>query len=281
MPDPSRLLTTISRAIAANTATAGRRGRLVELSDAIDVLIAGDLHGHVANFHTVYRAADLANHPRRHLVIQEVVHGKFRYPLGGDKSHQLLDLFCALKNQFPNRVHLLMGNHELAQWTGNPIMKGDEDLNALFSAGIAEAYGKHAENIEAAYHGLFATLPLAIRLPSRVLLCHSIPAARHMDQFELSVLETEKPPAEVWQPKGMIYALLWGRDCSAANVEMFLKRVDCDWLVTGHIPCEQGFATPNERQMILDCCTSPAAYALIPADHSLTREEFLAKVHVI
>ncbi len=281
MPDPIRLQTTISRAIAAVKATPGRRGRFVELSDAVDVLIAGDLHGHIANFQSVHKAADLANHPRRHLVIQEVVHGKFRYPLGGDKSHQLLDLFCALKNQFPNRVHLLMGNHELAQWTGNPIMKGDEDLNALFSAGIAEAYGNHAEAIEAAYQGLFASLPLAIRLPNRVFLCHSIPAARHMECLELSLLETVEPPAEAWQPKGAIYALLWGRDCSFANAEIFLKRVDCDWLITGHIPCEQGFATPNERQVILDCCTSPAAYALIRADRILSRDEFLASVCVI
>src|SRR5262249_31570536 len=100
MPDPSRLLTTISRAVDAVRATPGRTGRFFELAGAEDVLIAGDLHGHIANFQALYKIADLSNHPRRHIVFQEVIHGKFRYPGGGDKSHQLLDLFCALKCQF-------------------------------------------------------------------------------------------------------------------------------------------------------------------------------------
>ena len=281
MPDPSRLLNTIARAIDALRATPGRCGWLVELTDASDVIVAGDLHGHIANFQTVYKAADLANHRRRHLVLQEVVHSKFRYPLGGDKSHQLLDLFSALKNQFPSRVHLLMGNHELAQWTGNPIMKGDEDLNALFSSGIAEAYGNRAAEIESAYQQLFSALPLAIRLPNRVFLCHSLPAAQYAERFDLSILETDEPPNEAWQPKGILYALLWGRDCSKANAELFLNKVNCDWLITGHIPCDAGFATPNERQLIVDCSTSPAAYAVVPADRPLTRDEFLNVIRVI
>jgi hypothetical protein len=281
MPDPARLLNTIARAIDAIQATTGRRGRLIELADASDVLVAGDLHGHIPNFQAVYQTADLANQPRRHLVLQEVVHSKFRYPLGGDKSHQLLDLFCALKTQFPNRVHLLMGNHELAQWTANPIMKGDDDLNAMFSSGIQEAYGNRAPEIEAAYQRLFDALPLAIRLPNRIFLCHSLPAARHMERFDLNVLESDDPPADAWQPKGIIYALLWGRDCSNVNAEQFLRKVDCDWLITGHIPCEAGFAMPNERQIILDCCTSPAACAMVSADRPLSHDELLGSVRVI
>jgi Calcineurin-like phosphoesterase len=281
MPDPIRLQKTISRAVAASQSTPGRRGHFIELPDAADVVVAGDLHGHIANFQIVYKAADLANHPRRHLILQEVVHSKFRYPQGGDKSHQLLDLFCALKNQFPERVHLLMGNHELAQWTGNAIMKGDEDLNDLFSRGIQEAYGSWAVELEAAYQQLFAVLPLAIRLPNRIMVCHSLPAARHMERFDRAILETDDPPAEALQPKGIIYALLWGRDCSPANVQQYRERVDCDWLVTGHIPCDTGFATPNEWQIILDCCASPAAYGVFPADRPLSRDEFLACVRVI
>lgn len=281
MPDPLRLLNTVARAVDAIVATPGRRGRSMELALADEVVVVGDLHGHIPNFQTVYKLADLAHHPRRHLVLQEMVHSKFRYPLGGDKSHQLLDLFCALKNQYPDRVHLLMGNHELAQWTGSPIMKNDEDLNALFSSGIKEAYGQRAPEIEAAYQRLFAVLPLAIRLPNRVLLCHSLPAARHSDRFDRAILESEEPPAEAWQPKGIIYSMLWGRDCSSANAESFLKKWDCDWLITGHIPCEKGFSTPNERQFIVDCCSSPAAYVVVPADRILTHQDILHSIHVI
>ncbi len=149
------------------------------------MVIAGDLHGHVPNFQAVYQQAELAKHPRRHLVLQEVVHGKFRYPLGGDKSHQLLDLFAALKNQFPTRVHLLMGNHELAQWTDRPILKGDEDLNLLFVNGLQEAYGEQASGI---YGGLQA------QACSRRFAASAIRTAncRHLYQPQLADAQTPR-----------------------------------------------------------------------------------------
>jgi len=101
------------------------------------------------NFRTLLKLADLAAHPRRHFVLQEVVHGPFRYPAGGDKSHQLLDLVAALAVQFPRQVHFLLGNHELSQWTNRRIEKADEDLNDLFRQGIETAYGKRADAVYA------------------------------------------------------------------------------------------------------------------------------------
>ena len=105
MPAPDRMLTYLRQALTLVRATPGCRGHVVELRDCTDVLVAGDLHGHVGNFQALLKAADLGNHPTRHFVLQELVHGKFRYPAGGDKSHQLVDLFAALKCQFPKRVH--------------------------------------------------------------------------------------------------------------------------------------------------------------------------------
>jgi hypothetical protein len=281
MPDPERLRKTIERAVEAIRQQPGRRGRFIDLRDADEVLVAGDLHGHLANFQAIYQAADLAKHPRRHLILQEVVHGKFRYPLGGDKSHQLLDLFSALKNQFPARVHLLLGNHELSQWTDRPIIKGEEDLNMLFVNGLQEAYGDKASTVYASYRQLFAVLPLAIRTANRIFISHSLPAEKYRDGLTLTLLEQEDHPPEDYSPKGSVYSLLWGRDCSAANAAAFLRNVECDWLVSGHIPCEHGFATPNEQQIILDSCTSPAAYALLPANRPLTRNEFYATVFLL
>src|SRR2546423_14899598 len=142
MPNPDRLLSTLQKAIQAFRDPPGRRGRLVQLQNVTEVLAAGDLHGNLDNFSVLMKKADLANHPQRHLVLQEVVHGPFRYPTGGDKSHQIVDLVAALKCQFPAQVHLLLGNHELAQWTGQRIAKADLDLNLLFREGVDSAYGR-------------------------------------------------------------------------------------------------------------------------------------------
>ena len=136
MPQPERLLPLLRRAAEAFRATPGRRGHVVQLGDAAEVCVAGDLHGNVANFARLLQVADLAARPRRHLVLQEVIHGKFRYPDGGDKSHQALDLLAALTCQFPGRVHFLPGNHELSQWTNRRIGK---DRANRFRWALAEA----------------------------------------------------------------------------------------------------------------------------------------------
>jgi hypothetical protein len=281
MPDPDRLLRTLFKAAEAVRQTPGRRGRFVSLEDAAEVLVAGDMHGHLGNFQAVYRNADLANHPGRHLVLQELIHGKYLYPNGGDKSHQLIDLFAALKCQFPNRVHLLLGNHELAQWTNRLVMKEDKDLNAQFLSGVREAYGGKAAEIYDGYLRLFSTLPLAIRTASRVFLSHSLPRQKALDRFELRHIETDAFPPEDLTVGGSVYELLWGRDTRAETCDAFLKKVDSDWLVTGHIASDEGYSRPNPQQIIVDCCDSPAAFALLPADRPLTQEEFDGSVYLL
>ncbi len=280
MPDPDRLLRTLDLARQACRATAGRAGRHITLQAVDDLVVAGDLHGQLPHFQTLMRIADLGNHPRRHLVLQELIHGPFRYPAGGDKSHQMVDLYAALKHQYPQQVHYLLGNHELAQWTEQPIAKSDLDLNALFSEGIATAYGRRAAEIEAAYQSIFAELPLALRTPNRVWLCHTVPAARRLDSFDLRRLCADDLSLEAYQPGGMAHSLVWGRDVSPENVQSFLERVNADWLITGHIPCDAGYDQPSPCHLILDSAASPGAYAIVPAQTPLDVGQFTACVRL-
>ena len=281
MPDPSRLLKTLEQAGKAFHDTPGRTGHLVQLAEADDVLVAGDLHGNVENFRRLLEKAELGSHPNRHLVFQELVHGPFQYPTGGDKSHQLIDLLAALKCQFPRQVHMLLGNHELAQWTNQWIGKGETELNDWFRQGVHAAYGDQAEKIYEAYLQLLAEVPLAVRSSNRVFLSHSLPRASGMDEFELSILTAEDLHPGELIPGGRVHSLVWGRDTTPSNIETFLKKVDADWLITGHIPCEKGFATPNDRQLILDCLGEPAAYCLFPANCPVTFQELLNGVKTL
>ncbi len=265
MPDPGRLLTTLQRAASAFRATPGRRGKLVELEQATEVLVAGDLHGHVGHLSRLLKLADLAAHPGRHLVVQELVHGSFRYPDGNDKSHQMLDVLAALKCQFPERVHFVLGNHELSQWTGRHVGKGDDQLNDLFVAGIHTAYGERSDDIYQAYLDLFAAAALAVRTPNCVWISHSVPDARNLPQFDVSVFAREELRPRDTTPGGSAYALTWGRDCREETVRAFLKLVDADLVITGHIPCNEGFETPNPCQLVLDSHGVPACYCLFPA----------------
>jgi hypothetical protein len=242
---------------------------------AEDVLVVGDLHGHVENFRQAMQRADLGRHPNRHLVLQEVVHGPFRYHAGGDKSHQLLDLIAALKCQYPRTVHFLLGNHELSQWTHRRIGKNDEDLNDLFRQGVGSSYGAQAGAVYSAYLELFAAVPVAVRTPNRVFISHSLPSPMSLTPTFLAGLQKDVAADSDWLPGGCIHSIVWGRDMREETAVAFLKHVDADLLITGHIPCEGGFAVPNDRQIILDAMGSPAGYCIFPCGRSLTHAELV------
>jgi Calcineurin-like phosphoesterase len=292
MPQPERLLPLIRRAVEAFWATPGRRGHVIYLDNAVDVIVAGDMHGNVDNLGRLLKIADLACHPGRHLALQEVIHGKLRYPPDpashhpiplspegrGDRSHQMLDLIAALKCQFLGRVHFLPGNHELSQWTNRLIGKGDEDLNALFRLGVETAYKEHAAAIYDAYMDMIAASPLVVRTPNRIFLSHSLPAAQRLETFDPAVLERDEFREEDLTLGGTVHSLVWGRTTSEEHVAAFLHKMDADWLITGHVPQEQGFAVANSRQLILDAQGSPACYCLFPCDRPVTIEELGAMV---
>jgi hypothetical protein len=281
MPNPERLLATLKQAVQAFRATPGRTGHVVRSPDGAEVIVGGDMHGSVENFRLLLKVADLAAHPKRHLILQEVVHGPFRYPHGGDKSHQLLDLTAALKCQYPGRVHYLLGNHELAQWQDQRIGKGDVDQNEIFRAGLNEAYGEQAEAIYLAYLDLFAATDLAVLTANRILLCHSLPSARYLPSFDWAVLERDEMLPKDLTLGGTVHSLVWGRDLRQAHVEDFLRKVNADFLITGHIPCEQGYMVPNDRQIILDALGTPACYCLFPTNRPLTQQDLLGMIGVL
>lgn len=282
MPDPLKVLTTIRRATTLLRSTPGRSGGVITLEDASEVMVVGDLHGNIGALKNVLVLAALDRNPGRHLVLQEVIHGPFAYPDDkGDRSHQLLDVFTALKCQYPNRVHYLLGNHELSELTGRSIGKDGEGLNAKFRRGLDTAYGPSAGDIYEAYQAVFAALPLAIRTSNRVYICHTIPDASDLDTLELDLLAANSWPEHALKRRGTIYALTWGRDIAPETADRFAAMVDADFFITGHQPCDLGFLHANHRQIIIDGTNPFPCYCLFPSNKPVTIESLVACVRVI
>jgi hypothetical protein len=282
MRDPHKTLSTVRRAAILSRATHGRKGSVVHLDDAEDVLVVGDLHGRLETLRLVLDEADLSGHPRRHLVLQELVHGPYTYPDDrGDRSHQMLDVAAALKCQFPDRLHLVLGNHELSELTGRPIAKNGAYLNALFRQGVETAYGAAAPEILAAYKELFAAMPLAVRTPNRVFICHTVPDGEDLDRFDVEILHKGVWPPESLARHGTVYALTWGRDTSPETADRFAAMVDADLFICGHQPCDEGFLRANHRQLIIDATDPHPACCLFQAREPATLDGLVAGVRLL
>ena len=282
MPDPLKILTTIRRATALIRATPGRAGGVITLAKAAEVMVVGDLHGNISAFKQVLALAALDRHPGRHLVLQELIHGSLMYADDkGDRSHQLLDVFAALKCQYPDRVHHILGNHELSELTGRSIGKDGEGLNAKFRRGVETAYGASAGDIHESYKTLFGSLPIALRTPNRVYVCHTLPDAADLETLDLELLKANSWPEEAMKRRGTIYALTWGRDTEPETAEPIAAMDDADFFVTGHQPCDLGFRQANHRQIIIDGTNPYPSYCLFPTDQPVTIDSLLACVHRI
>ena len=275
------VLQTCAQAAAANRRAKARQGNVVFLDadDGDEVMISADLHGNRLNFKRILQIADLAGNPRRHLIMQEVCHGGPAYPGdAGCMSHLLLEDVAALKCEYPERFHFLLSNHELAELGDFPICKSKRMLNLQFRAGIVELYGQAAaDKIRGAYLQFISTCPLAIRTAGGTFISHTLPDRCDVNGFNLSVFERPLTPAD-WQPGSDIFRLVWGRDFRAANAAAFAKIVNAKLLIHGHEPCSNGVAAPNPQQIILDCCSGRAAYAILPVAQTISQVEALSRV---
>lgn len=277
------VIATFGQATEANLQAAGRQGNVVMIEPcaADEVMVTGDLHGHRANFNAIQRIAELDSRPRRHLIMQEVCHGGPTYPAnGGCMSHAMLEDVAKLKVKHPDRVHFLLSNHEMAELTDYPIVKGQKMLNLLFRYGLQETYGPATEKVREAYMAFLASCPLAVRLPGGLLVCHSCPENLQQEPFDKTIFDRKLELAD-FQEHSPVFRLLWGRDYRSENAAIFARLVGAKVLIHGHEPCASGYKAPNEFQLILDCCSQPAAYVMLPAAGELTHEQVVQRVQVL
>lgn len=277
------ILATFKAAAEANRAVPGREGCTISLDgqSADEVMVTGDVHGNRRNFNLILKIAALADNPRRHLVLQEACHGGPAYEeSGGCMSHAILEDIAALNVEFPERVHFILGNHELAELCDYPIQKNRQLLNLQFRLGLQQMYGPAADEVHQSILGFLWSCPLAVRLPWGAMISHSLPDQADRRGFDPAVLRRELAKEDCHEESD-VFRLLWGRDYRRENAEAFCKLVDAKILITGHEPCQEGYIAPNPRQVILDCCGSSAAYVILSVARELSHAEIMEQVRVL
>ena len=232
---------TLREAGRLNREDRNRTGSLLTFGSAGQLVVTGDMHGHLRNFEKLQRFCALAQSPGRMVLLHELIHVEPDPVTGADLSIDLLVRAAAWKCEFPDNVFFIQSNHELSQRHGHEITKGGRYVLADFERGVTLRYGDAAADVLSSIDAYIESLPLAARTANGIFISHSLPDALYVDSFDLSLLERE-PTAADCAPGGAAYALVWGRFQTPDVVERFARRVGADVVIVGHTPQESGYA---------------------------------------
>ena len=248
--DAAKSIDIFMKAAEMNLGESVREGSTVRLPAYGQAVMTGDLHGHRKNFEKLQKYAMLDRVAARHVILHEMVHAELdgRYI---DHSHELL-LSCAeYKTAFPEQVHFLQSNHELAQLTGYPIAKNGRAVIEDFNNSVEMAYGSpKAAEVLAAMNQFIASFALAVVTQNRVWMSHSLPNSYDMDKFDLSIFNRPVTLDDL-KNNATIFNLTWGRRHNREQVERLGQLLNADVFITGHQPQEMGFAMLFDKLIIL------------------------------
>lgn len=242
-----------------------RKGNMVFLPAKGSLVITGDLHGHRRNFERIVTFADLKKHTDRHVIMQEVIHGGCEDDKGGCLSFELLFDVIKYKLEFPDRVHLIMGNHDTAFINNSSVMKAGKEMNTAMREALDRKYPDQSEEVKLAIKQFLFSQPLAVRCANRLWISHSLPADNYFDKFDVKIFDRSLKVNDIVKP-GSAYLLTWGRRTSPASLEHYAKIFDISIFILGHQPQSKGYARFEDNLLILACDHNHGC--LLPVDLS-------------
>ena len=247
---PQTIIDLLKKGVEANNADKFRRGNLICLPADGSLIVTGDIHGHRRNFERITTFADLANNPDRHIVLQEIIHGGMEDSKGGCLSYKLLFDAVRYKLSFPDRTHIIMGNHDTAFINNGKVMKNGKEMNRSMRSALKREFQKASSDIKLAIRQFLFSQPLAVRCENRIWLSHSLPSDRYADKFDRQILDRQLKINDVVRP-GSAYLLTWGRKHSQSLLDKMAKLFDVDVFILGHQPQQQGWSRAGKNLIII------------------------------
>ena len=240
----------LNKGIEANNADKFRKGNLVCLPAKGSLITTGDIHGHQRNFERILAFADLANNPDRHLLLQEIIHGGPEDSQGGCLSYKLLFEAVRYKLKFPDRLHIIMGNHDTAFISSSNVMKNGQEMNRSMQQALEREFKEAGPDIELAIRQFLFSQPLAVRCENKIWLSHSLPGDRYVDKFDCQLLNRPLKINDVVKPASA-YLLTWGRKHSQPLLDKMTELFDADIFILGHQPQQQGWSQAGKNLIII------------------------------
>lgn len=248
---PFEAIDMLTEAARANREDSFRKGSLLDLDDHGQLVMTGDLHGCLKNYRKLVKYANLEKTPARHIILHELLHLPTLQPGDTDPSFWLLVEAARYKCEFPEQVHFLLGNHEVAQLTGRDIVKDGLYSVANFRQTVLTQYGEdRGQDVMMAVNEFILSMPLAARTPNRVFMSHSVPDSSQMVLFDPDIIH-RKWRLQDGMPGGSVYLLTWGRQRSIEHMDELARLYDADIFISGHVAQEMGYDVVCERMIIL------------------------------
>ncbi|MFG0286330.1 MAG: hypothetical protein ACF8R7_18100 [Phycisphaerales bacterium JB039] len=269
------VIAALRRGAGANAAAACRSHSVDRISGPGRLIATGDLHDNPAHMARLIEAAGLDVDPAgpraadaAHLTLHEIIHPDNL--LGGmDFSYRALVRAAALKAAFPEKVHMLLANHELAQIRGSGIVKDGVRVVEAFNAGVEHIFGDDAEAVTAAIDAFIASMPLALICDSargRILCSHSLPSPPMMKRFDATILSRPITEDDLRPLTGSAYMMVWGRGYDAELLEDLVERWGVTMFILGHEWVEAGIRFVPPCAVVLNSDHARGVYLPIDLD---------------
>ncbi len=274
---PQTIVDLLEQGIEANNTDELRRGNIIHLPTDGDLIVTGDLHGHRRNFERIVAFADLEKNPDRHVVLQEIIHGGPEDSQGGCLSYRLLFDIVHYKLSFPNRVHVVMGNHDTAFINNSEIMKMGKEMNRAMRLALDREFSQAGADVELAIKQYLFSQPLAVRCDNKTWVSHSLPSDRFVNKFDSKILGKQLKINDVVRP-GSAYLLTWGRKHSQALLDKMAESFDVDNFILGHQQQEQGWCKAGNNLIIIASDHDHGCLLTVDLSKSYTIEQLIDSI---
>lgn len=223
--------------------------KLVRLPHKGRLLCAADLRGNLRDLQAVLARFEALGDSGHLLLLGDVVHGplgKVEWPPGvtgyRDESPGVLLKLSLLKERHPDRVFLLLGEHEHGHVGGPHTSRFADDE-------VAALEGRLGREAAEWLKGWLQTWPLWAVSPSGVLFSHRAPSADVQGAGDIEAVQygpVEGPGPEV----GLLRAQLYGQPVAPERARRVLAAVGAHVAVYGH-EVVAGHEVVGAEQLIL------------------------------
>ena len=260
------------RGARANIHAGCRKGAIDEISGPGRLIATGDLHDNPIHFVKLLEAANMGPDPSGepcHITLHEIIHSD-RLVHDMDFSHRALARVAALKAEYPEHVHALLANHELAQLVGSPVLKDGIKCLDAFDDALDHAFGDRREDVDLSLKRFIRSMPLALRVHARsgdFLCAHSLPGPAMMARFDPGILSRDLENEDYAPRQGSAHLMVWGRGYDHEQLEDLVERWGVTMFILGHEHADNGATLVEPNAVVLNSDHARGVYLPIDLDN--------------